>query len=51
MKKFLIRGSKKGDGKNKPDSSRGDVEKEDTFPEETCYFMIFSGLVAYDSKR
>jgi hypothetical protein len=51
MKKFLSRGSKKGDGK-KPNPRGGDAEeKEDTFPEETCCLMIFGGPAAYDSKR
>jgi hypothetical protein len=51
MKKFLSEGSKKEDGKKKPDPSGDDAEeKEDAFLEETGCLMIFSGPVAYDSK-
>jgi hypothetical protein len=52
MKKFLFKGSKKGDGKKKPDLLRDDTEeKEDTFLEETGCLMIFDGPTAYDSKH
>jgi hypothetical protein len=52
MKKFLSGGSKKRDKKKKHDLLGDDIEeKEDTFSEETDCLMIFSGPVAYDSKR
>jgi hypothetical protein len=52
MKKFLTGGSKKGDGRKKPDPQGDDAEeKEDTFLKETGCLMIFGEPVAYDSKR
>jgi hypothetical protein len=52
MKKFLSRGSKKGDREKKPNFSGDDAkEKEDTFPEETGYLIIFGGPAVYNSKR
>jgi hypothetical protein len=51
MKKFLSRGSKKGDEKKAQPPGDDVEEKEDTFPKETGCLMIFGGPVAYDSKR
>jgi hypothetical protein len=50
--KFFSRGSKRGDGKKKPDPLGDDAEeKEDIFLDETGCLMIFGGPAAYDSKR
>jgi hypothetical protein len=44
MKRFLSGGSKKGEGKKKPDPPKNDAEeKEDAFLEETGCLMIFGG--------
>jgi hypothetical protein len=52
MKKFLSGGTKKGEGKRKPDPPKDDVkEKEDAFLDEIGCLMIFDGLAAYDSKH
>jgi hypothetical protein len=52
MKRFLSRGSKRGDQKRKPDPSEDDAEeKEGTFPETMGCLMIFDGTTAYDSKH
>jgi hypothetical protein len=52
MKKFLFGGSKKRDGKRKPNPLEDDAkEKQDAFPEEANYLMIFGGPMAYDSQH
>jgi hypothetical protein len=53
MKKFLARGSKKGDRKKKPDPSEDDAEQKDNegFPQMTGCLMIFGEIEAYASKR
>jgi hypothetical protein len=51
MKKFLSRGSKKGDRKKKPDLLGDDAEEKDTFREETNCLMIFGVPATYNSKR
>jgi hypothetical protein len=52
MKRFLSRGSKRGDQKKRPDPSEDDAEeKKGTFSKMTGCTMIFDRIVAYDSKR
>jgi hypothetical protein len=53
MKKFLARGSKKGDRKKNLDPPEDDAEEKDDdgFPQTTGYLMIFGGTEAYASKR
>jgi hypothetical protein len=53
MKKFLARGSKKGDGKKEHDPLEDDAEEtdDDGFSQTTGYLMIFGGTEAYASKR
>jgi hypothetical protein len=53
MKKFLAGGSKKGDGKKKPNPLE-DVATEkddDGFSQTTCCLMIFGETEAYAPKR
>jgi hypothetical protein len=52
LRKFLSRGSKKGDGKKKPDPPGDDLEeKDDALSEETGCLMIFGRPPTFDSKH
>ena len=51
MRRFLSRGSNKGEqGKDPPPTTDNAEEKDDSFPTLDGCLMIFGGLVAYDSK-
>ena len=51
MKRFLSRGSNKGEHGKDPDLTTDDTEgKDGGFPTLDGYLMIFGGSVAYDSK-
>ena len=52
MRRFLSRGSNKGEqGKDPAPSMDKAEEKDDGFPMPNGYLMIFGGSAAYDSKR
>ena len=52
MKRFLSRGSNKGEHRKDPDPTTDDAKEKDSgFPTSDGYLMIFRGLAAYDSKR
>ena len=52
MKRFLSRGSNKGEHRGDPKPTADDVEEKDGgFPTLDGCPMIFGGSVAYDSKR
>ena len=52
MKRFLSGGSNKGEHRKEPKPAIDDAEgKDGGFPMPDGCFMIFGGLVAYDSKR
>ena len=51
MKRFLSRGSNKGEHGKDPDPTIDETEgKDDGFPTPDGCLMIFGGLAAYDSK-
>ena len=51
MRRFLSRGSNKGEQGKDPLATMDDAEeKDDNFPTPNGYLMIFRGSVAYDSK-
>ena len=52
MRRFLSRGSNKGEHEKDPDPIMDDAEeKNDGFPTLDGCLMIFRGSEAYDSKR
>ena len=52
MKRFLSRGSNKGEHRKEPKPATDDVnEKDGGFSTLDGFLMIFRGLAAYDSKR
>jgi hypothetical protein len=52
MKKYLSRGSKKGEQKKKPEPTEGNAEgKDDGFPDSNGCLMIFGRPKAFESKR
>ena len=52
MKRFLSGGSNKGKQRKKPEPAADDAKgKDGGFPTPDGCLMIFSGTVAYDSKR
>jgi hypothetical protein len=52
IKKFLVRGSKRGDRKKKLDPPEDDTKEKDNdeFPQTTGCLMIFGRTEAYTSK-
>jgi hypothetical protein len=52
LKKYLSRGSKRGEQRKKPEPGDGDAEgKHDGFPKTNGYLMIFGRPTAYESRR
>ena len=52
MRRFLSRGSNKGEHGKDPDPTMNDTEeKDDSFPTPDGCLMIFGGSEAYDSKH